>query len=70
MVMMAVERLGASLAAQVGMIGPLSTIAHGHRGFWASRSRLWLAAGTLLVMAGIALFGRAGRGAPLNDKGA
>ena len=69
LVMMGVERLGASLAAQVGMIGPLSTIAMGIL-ILGEPFTPWLAAGTLLVMAGIALFGRAGRGTPVNDKGA
>ena len=60
LVMMGVERIGASLAAQVGMIGPLSTIA---MGFVVLDEPLtpWLAVGTLLVVAGIYLFGRAGR---------
>ncbi|RRD56425.1 DMT family transporter [Comamonadaceae bacterium OH2545_COT-014] len=60
MVMMAVERLGPSLTAQVGMIGPLSTIA---MGIWLLGEPFtpWLAAGTALVVAGIWLFSRAGR---------
>lgn len=62
LVMMGVERIGASLAAQVGMIGPLSTIAMGivllDEPFTPA-----LAAGTLLVLAGIGLFSRAGRAA-------
>jgi len=58
MVMMAIERIGAPLAAQTGMIGPLSTILMGvvilHEPFTA-----WVAAGTLLVLAGIWLLARA-----------
>ena len=57
MVMMAIERIGATLAAQTGMIGPLSTILMGvvilHEPFTA-----WVAAGTLLVLAGIWLLAR------------
>ncbi len=60
MVMMAVQRLGASLAAQVGMIGPLSTIAMGIL-ILDEPFTPWLAAGTALVVAGIWLFSRAGR---------
>lgn len=60
MVMMAVERVGPTLAAQVGMIGPLSTIAMGIV-LLGEPFTPWLAAGTVLVVAGIFLFGRAGR---------
>ncbi|PAT33974.1 DMT family transporter [Vandammella animalimorsus] len=60
MVMMAMERIGASLTALIGMIGPLSTIA---MGVWLLGEPFtpWLAAGTALVVAGIWLFSRAGR---------
>ena len=60
MVMMAIERLGAGLVAQIGMIGPLSTIV---MGIWLLGEPFtpWLAAGTALVVAGIWLFSRAGR---------
>ena len=60
LVMMGVQRIGASLAAQVGMIGPLSTIAMGVV-ILGEPFTPGLAAGTLLVIAGIALFSRAGR---------
>ena len=60
LVMMAIERIGASLAAQTGMVGPLSTILMGvlilDEPFTA-----WIAAGTALVIAGIYLFTRASR---------
>ena len=52
--------LGPTLAAQVGMIGPLSTIAMGIV-LLGEPFTPWLAAGTALVVAGIFLFGRAGR---------
>jgi len=62
MVMMAIERIGATLAAQTGMIGPLSTIAMGvlilGEPFTAS-----MAAGTVLVLAGIWLLARSRVGA-------
>lgn len=57
MVMMAIERVGAPLAAQAGMVGPLSTIAMSvwllDEAFTAA-----IAAGTLLVLAGIGLLAR------------
>ena len=60
LVMMGIERLGANLAAQIGMIGPLATI--GMSIVWLGEPfTLWIAAGTVLVVAGIFLFARAGR---------
>ena len=60
MVMMAIERIGPAMAAQTGMVGPMSTILMGvvilDEPFTA-----WIAAGTLLVIAGIFVFTRAGR---------
>ncbi|ABM31675.1 protein of unknown function DUF6, transmembrane [Paracidovorax citrulli AAC00-1] len=57
LVMMAIERIGAGAAAQAGMIGPLSTIL---MGVWllGEPFTLWVAAGTVLVMAGIFVFTR------------
>ena len=48
MVMMAIERIGAGMAAQAGMVGPLSTIL---MGIWilGEPFTLWLAAGTALA---------------------
>ncbi|CAM3451368.1 DMT family transporter [Polaromonas hydrogenivorans] len=60
MVMMAIERIGASLAAQTGMIGPLSTILMGVV-ILGEPFTAWVAAGTVLVIAGIFVFTRAGR---------
>jgi drug/metabolite transporter (DMT)-like permease len=58
LVMMAVERLGAAMTAQVGMVGPLATI---FMGIWllGEPFTAWIAAGTLLVLAGIVVFTRA-----------
>jgi len=60
MVMMAIERIGAGLAAQTGMVGPMATILMGvvvlDEPFTASA-----AAGTLLVWAGIFVVTGAGR---------
>ena len=52
MVMMAIERIGATMAAQTGMIGPLSTILMGVV-ILGEPFTVWIAAGTLLVLAGI-----------------
>ena len=52
MVMLAIERLGASLVAQTGMIGPLSTITMGVL-ILGEPFTGWLVAGTVLVLAGI-----------------
>ena len=55
MVMMAIERVGAGMTAQTGMVGPLSTIL---MGVWilGEPFTVWVAAGTALVIAGIFVF--------------
>jgi drug/metabolite transporter (DMT)-like permease len=58
MVMMAIERIGASLAAQAGTIGPLSTILLAVL-LLGERFTPWIAAGTVLVLAGIWLLTKA-----------
>jgi drug/metabolite transporter (DMT)-like permease len=57
MVMMAIERIGAASASQAGMIGPVSTIA---MSVWilGEPFTAWIAAGTLLVLAGVWLLTR------------
>ena len=57
MVMMAIERIGASLAAQTGMVGPMSTILMGVL-LLGEPFTAWVAAGTVLVIAGIFVFTR------------
>jgi drug/metabolite transporter (DMT)-like permease len=52
LVMMAIERIGASLAAQTGMIGPMSTIAMGVI-FLNEQLNLWIIGGTVLVLLGV-----------------
>ena len=52
LVMMAIERIGAGLAAQTGMIGPMSTIAMGVI-FLGETLNAWIIAGTLLVLLGV-----------------
>ena len=58
MVMMAIERIGAGPAAQVGMVGPLSTILLGIV-VLGEPFTAWIAAGTVLVMGGVWLLARA-----------
>ncbi|MDP2407360.1 MAG: DMT family transporter [Hydrogenophaga sp.] len=60
MVMMAIERLGAGLAAQTGMIGPMSTIAMGVL-ILGEPFNGWIVAGTVLVLAGVFLVTRFGK---------
>jgi drug/metabolite transporter (DMT)-like permease len=57
LVMMAIERIGAGATAQAGMVGPISTIL---MGVWLLDEpfTLWVAAGTVLVIAGIFVFSR------------
>ena len=57
MVMMAIERIGATLAAQTGMVGPLSTILMGVV-ILGEPFTPWIAAGTVLVLAGIWLLAK------------
>jgi drug/metabolite transporter (DMT)-like permease len=57
MVMMAIERIGASLASQAGMVGPMSTVVMGAV-ILGEPITLWVAAGTVLVIAGIFVFTR------------
>lgn len=57
MVMMAIERIGATVAAQTGMIGPLSTILMGVV-ILGEPFTPWIAAGTVLVLAGIWLLAK------------
>jgi drug/metabolite transporter (DMT)-like permease len=60
LVMMAIERVGAAATSQAGMVGPISTIL---LGVWllGEPFTLWLAAGTVLVIAGIFVFTRGAR---------
>jgi drug/metabolite transporter (DMT)-like permease len=52
MVMMAIERIGAALTAQVGMIGPMVTLT---LGAWILGERItaWVLLGTMLVVSGV-----------------
>jgi drug/metabolite transporter (DMT)-like permease len=57
LVMLAIERIGASMATQVGMFGPLSTILMGVV-ILGEPFTMWIAAGTVLVLAGIWLLAK------------
>jgi len=57
LIMLAIERIGAPLASQCGMVGPLATVALGH--VFLEEPLTWLlGAGTILVLAGIWLLAR------------
>jgi drug/metabolite transporter (DMT)-like permease len=57
LVMMAIERIGPALAAQSGMVGPMSTILMGVL-ILGEPFTAWIAAGSVLVIAGIFVFSR------------
>ncbi len=57
MVMMAIERIGATMTAQTGMVGPLSTLLMGVL-ILGEPFTLWIAVGTGLVLAGIWMLAR------------
>ena len=57
LVMMAIERIGPSLVAQTGLIGPISTILMGVL-ILGEPFTAWVAAGSVLVIAGIYVFTR------------
>lgn len=64
MVMMAIERIGASAAAQMGMLGPMSTILMGV--WWLGEPfTAGIALGSALVVCGIFVFSHASRSATL-----
>jgi drug/metabolite transporter (DMT)-like permease len=52
LIMMSIERVGAGVTAQIGMVGPLSTIALSIV-LLGETFNLWMAAGTALVLMGI-----------------
>ena len=57
MVMMAIERIGAGLTAQTGMIGPMSTLLMGVF-ILGEPFNVWVLAGTALVLSGVFLVTR------------
>lgn len=60
MVMMAIERIGAGLTSQTGMVGPMSTITMGVL-ILGEPFTAWVAVGTVLVISGIYVFTRSPR---------
>ena len=66
LVMMAIERIGAGLTAQVGMVGPISTILMGIL-ILGEPFTAWILAGTVLVMAGIYVFSLSSSGPKLSQ---
>ncbi|MBI5721994.1 MAG: DMT family transporter [Burkholderiales bacterium] len=56
-VMLAIERVGAAVTAQTGMIGPLATVAMGVT-LLGEPLNAWIVAGTALVLAGVWLLAR------------
>jgi len=56
-VMLAIERAGAAVAAQAGMVGPLATVAMGV-GILGEPLNAWIIGGTALVLAGVWLLAR------------
>jgi drug/metabolite transporter (DMT)-like permease len=59
MVMMAIERIGAALTAQTGMIGPMSTITLGVL-LLGEPLNAWIGVGTLLVVGGVFIVSKYG----------
>ena len=59
MVMMAIERIGAALTAQTGMIGPMSTITLGVL-LLGEPLNAWIGMGTLLVVGGVFIVSKYG----------
>jgi drug/metabolite transporter (DMT)-like permease len=57
MVMMAIERIGAAKTAQIGMVGPVSTLTMGVL-VLGEPLNAWIVAGTALVLAGVYLVSR------------
>jgi len=66
MVMMAIERIGAGLAAQVGMVGPMSTIAMGVL-LLDEPMNGWVVGGTVLVLLGVYVVSRQRAAAPVAE---
>jgi drug/metabolite transporter (DMT)-like permease len=52
LIMMSIERIGAGVTAQIGMLGPLSTIVLSDI-YLNETLNFWMAAGTMLVLIGI-----------------
>ena len=60
LVMLAIERIGAGLTAQAGMVGPMATLLMGAL-ILGEPFNAWILAGTALVLAGVLWVSRAPR---------
>jgi len=60
LVMLAIERIGAGLTAQAGMVGPMATLLMGAL-ILGEPFNVWIVAGTALVLAGVLWVSRAPR---------
>jgi drug/metabolite transporter (DMT)-like permease len=67
LVMLAVERVGAAVASQMGLVGPLATIGMSIA-LLGEPFTIWMAAGTALVLAGIWMLTRARISASLQTR--
>jgi drug/metabolite transporter (DMT)-like permease len=59
LIMLAIERIGAALTAQTGMVGPMTTVM---LGVWVLGEPMnaWIGVGTLLVLGGVYLASQQG----------
>ncbi len=67
LIMLAIERIGASLTAQIGMVGPMSTVSLGVL-VLGEPLNAWIGLGTLLVLGGVYLASKHGEGNGLRDQ--
>ncbi len=68
LIMLAIERIGASLTAQIGMVGPMSTVSMGVL-VLGEPLNAWIGVGTLLVLGGVYLVSQHGDGNGLRHQG-
>ena len=68
LIMLAIERIGAALTAQTGMVGPMATVM---LGVWVLGEPLnaWIGLGTVLVLGGVYLASQQGEKNGLRDSG-
>jgi drug/metabolite transporter (DMT)-like permease len=67
LIMLAIERIGASLTAQIGMVGPMSTVSLGVL-VLGEPLNAWIGLGTLLVLGGVYMASKHGEGNGLRDQ--
>ena len=59
LVMLAIERIGAALTSQVGMVGPMATLSLGVL-VLGEPLNMWIGLGTLLVLGGVYMASQTG----------